>query len=101
MVVAAEMGVKLASLLVSDGLVASPFGATKESMKRVSGFVLRGRTEPFLFGFAAGIELASLLVPATGNDSPRSFPLLATPTPHVSCVLYPEQSFPWSKHWEQ
>ena len=24
---------------------------------------------------------------AIGRDSPRSFPRLATPTPHVSCVL--------------
>lgn len=51
--------------------------------------------------FGTGIEEASLLVPATGRESPRSFPLLATPTPHVNWVLYPEQSFPWSRHCEQ
>ena len=31
---------------------------------------------------------------AIGNAKPRSLPLLATPTPHVKVVLYPEQSFP-------
>ncbi len=31
---------------------------------------------------------------AIGNARPRSLPLLATPTPHVSVVLYPEQSLP-------
>ena len=36
-----------------------------------------------------------------GRDSPRSFPLLATPTPQVRVVLYPEQSFPTSKHCVQ
>ena len=41
------------------------------------------------------------LVPAIGNDSPRSLPLLATPTPHVNVVLYPAQSFPFSKHGVQ
>jgi hypothetical protein len=39
--------------------------------------------------------------PAIGNESPRNFPLLATPTPHVNVVLYPEQSLPSSKHCEQ
>lgn len=38
---------------------------------------------------------------ATGRDRPLSFPRLATPTPQVSCVLYPEHSFPTSKHCEQ
>jgi len=37
----------------------------------------------------------------TGRDRPRSFPRLATPTPQVNCVLYPEQSFPTSRHCEQ
>ena len=32
---------------------------------------------------------------------PRSFPLLATPTPHVNVVLYPEHSFPMSMHCVQ
>lgn len=36
-----------------------------------------------------------------GRDKPRSLPRLATPTPHVSCVLYPEHSLPISRHWEQ
>lgn len=44
---------------------------------------------------AAGADLA------TGRESPRSFPRLATPTPQVSWVLYPEHSFPNSKHCEQ
>jgi hypothetical protein len=38
---------------------------------------------------------------AMGSDKPRSLPRLATPTPHVSCVLYPEHSLPISKHCEQ
>ena len=44
---------------------------------------------------------ATFLLFAMGNDRPRSFPLLATPTPQVNVVLYPEQSFPLSKHWVQ
>ena len=36
----------------------------------------------------------ALLDDAIGSDNPRSLPLLATPTPHVSVVLYPEQSLP-------
>lgn len=36
-----------------------------------------------------------------GKDKPRSLPLLATPTPHVRVVRYPEQSLPFSRHWEQ
>lgn len=38
---------------------------------------------------------------STGNDMPRSLPLLATPTPQVNCVRYPEQSFPMPRHCEQ
>lgn len=38
---------------------------------------------------------------ATGHDKPRNFPLLATPTPHVNVVLYPEHSFPISRHCPQ
>ena len=38
---------------------------------------------------------------ATGSESPRSLPLLATPTPQVKVVLYPEHSFPLSRHCEQ
>lgn len=37
----------------------------------------------------------------TGRCWPRSFPRLATPTPHVNVVLYPEHSRPRSRHWEQ
>ena len=37
----------------------------------------------------------------TGSFWPRSFPRLATPTPHVNVVLYPEHSRPRSRHWEQ
>ena len=36
-----------------------------------------------------------------GKDMPRSFPRLATPTPHVKVVLYPEHSFPISTHCPQ
>lgn len=38
---------------------------------------------------------------AIGSERPRSFPRLATPTPQVNWVLYPEHSFPTSKHCEQ
>jgi len=34
----------------------------------------------------------------TGSVIPLNFPRLATPTPHVSVVLYPEQFFPISMH---
>lgn len=53
----------------------------------------RGRLAGGLLG--AGADLA------TGRESPRSFPRLATPTPQVNWVLYPEHSFPTSKHCEQ
>lgn len=46
-------------------------------------------------GMVAGRE------PATGRDSPRNLPRLATPTPHVRVVLYPEHSWPRPIHWEQ
>lgn len=38
---------------------------------------------------------------ATGRDIPRSFPRLATPTPQVRVVRYPEHSFPSSMHCPQ
>jgi hypothetical protein len=38
---------------------------------------------------------------AIGRDNPRSFPRLATPTPQVKVVRYPEHSFPISIHWPQ
>lgn len=38
---------------------------------------------------------------AIGNARPRNLPLLATPTPQVKVVLYPEQSLPASRHCEQ
>lgn len=38
---------------------------------------------------------------ATGNDMPRSFPRLATPTPQVKVVRYPEHSLPISMHCPQ
>lgn len=38
---------------------------------------------------------------ATGKDIPRSFPRLATPTPQVNVVRYPEHSFPSSMHCPQ
>jgi hypothetical protein len=38
---------------------------------------------------------------AMGSDRPRSFPRLATPTPQVKVVLYPEHSFPISMHCPQ
>lgn len=37
----------------------------------------------------------------TGQVIPRSLPLLATPTPHVRVVLYPEHSLPISMHCVQ
>lgn len=47
------------------------------------------------------VTAGNFSVPATGNDKPRSLPLLATPFPHVNCVLYPPQSFPSCKHLAQ
>jgi hypothetical protein len=38
---------------------------------------------------------------AIGKDMPRSFPRLATPTPHVRVVRYPEHSFPFLTHCSQ
>jgi hypothetical protein len=51
--------------------------------------------------FAAGGLLGAGADFATGRDRPLSFPRLATPTPQVNCVLYPEHSLPTSRHWEQ
>ena len=53
----------------------------------------RGRFEGGLLG--AGADFAM------GRERPRSLPLLATPTPQVNWVLYPEHSLPTSRHWEQ
>lgn len=39
--------------------------------------------------------------PETGKDKPRSFPRLATPTPHVNVVLYPEHRPPRFRHCVQ
>lgn len=54
----------------------------------------------FLLSWAAS-SAAALALPAIGNVCPRNLPRLATPTFHVSCVLYPEQSAPSSRHCEQ
>ena len=70
---------------------------------------VRARVDPS-FASLRGAEMglsslssacAALLEDAIGNDNPRSLPLLATPTPHVKVVLYPEQSFPWSRQGVQ
>jgi hypothetical protein len=53
----------------------------------------RGRATGGLLGIGADF--------ATGRDKPRSLPRLATPTPQVNCVLYPEHSLPSSRHCEQ
>lgn len=56
--------------------------------------------EDFGFNFAAfPVDFSSDSI--TGSCWPRSFPRLATPTPHVNVVLYPEHSRPRSRHWEQ
>ncbi len=52
-------------------------------------------------GRAAGGLLATGADFATGRDKPRNLPLLATPTPQVNWVLYPEHSLPTSRHCEQ
>ena len=60
-------------------------------------------TEPVL-RFFAGLSFstgATFLLFAIGKARPRNFPLLATPTPHVKTVLYPEQSLPRSRHCVQ
>lgn len=59
-----------------------------------------------LFLRLASISVGLASVPsaflfAIGHESPRSLPLLATPTPHVKVVLYPEHSFPMSIHCVQ
>jgi hypothetical protein len=46
-------------------------------------------------------SLPSSFLLATGLERPLSLPRLATPTPHVNVVLYPEQSFPISMHGVQ
>lgn len=46
-------------------------------------------------------SLPSGFLLATGLERPLSLPRLATPTPHVNVVLYPEQSFPISMHGVQ
>lgn len=48
----------------------------------------------FLLSALASLPPAVLLDVAIGKESPRSFPLLATPMPQVKVVLYPEQSLP-------
>ena len=52
-------------------------------------------------GRAAGGLLGTGADFATGRDKPRSLPRLATPTPQVNWVLYPEHSLPTSRHCEQ
>lgn len=55
-----------------------------------------------VWGFESRVVLALCVVDlATGKDMPRSLPRLATPTPHVKVVRYPEHSFPSSMHWPQ
>ena len=39
------------------------------------------------FSSSSSMLCAALFDFGMGNERPRSFPLLATPTPHVSCVL--------------
>lgn len=46
-------------------------------------------------------SLPSGFLLATGLERPLSLPRLATPTPHVNVVLYPEQSFPIVMHGVQ
>jgi hypothetical protein len=85
-VVSGLLGTELADS--SFTLTSSPFPLAREVVEMALGRVLGG-----LFG--AGADLA------TGSERPLSFPRLATPTPHVNCVLYPEHSFPISRHCEQ
>jgi hypothetical protein len=47
------------------------------------------------------VVVAAAVAFAMGNDRPRSLPRLATPTPQVRVVRYPEHSFPISIHWPQ
>lgn len=71
-------------------------GGRSEAGTVVEGF-LRGCDRLFLLVTPTGPSAFS----ATGHVRPRSFPRLAIPTPHVKVVLYPEQSFPISRHWPQ
>ena len=47
------------------------------------------------------VVVAAEVAFAMGSDRPRSLPRLATPTPQVRVVRYPEHSFPISMHWPQ
>ncbi len=47
------------------------------------------------------MSLPSTFLFAMGQAKPRSLPLLATPTPQVNVVLYPEHSLPMSMHCVQ
>ena len=66
------------------------------------GFGVGGRDAlPAVDGTPSALPVLFVAVEATGSDRPRSFPRLATPTPQVSWVLYPEQVFPRSMHCVQ
>ena len=67
-----------------------------------AGFLFDDDDEPSLVstGLEVGVEVGEGFF-ATGNERPRSLPRLATPTPQVRVVLYPEQSLPCSIHWVQ
>ena len=92
-----------ASLLGGDVLVGDVWlvvvgvGVTDDSTTAPS-------SEPFL-RFATLLlvdgSLPSGFLLATGLERPLSLPRLATPTPHVNVVLYPEQSFPIVMHGVQ
>jgi hypothetical protein len=63
--------------------------------------LLRGAPAPFFLTAAGLSSFPAFLLVATGRERPRSFPRLATPTPQVKVVLYPEQSLPRSRHCVQ
>ena len=81
---------------------AYPFSCLKVSVLKCDLFDVDPTLLLFpLFCCCCCSQATAFLLFATGRDSPRSFPRLATPTPHVNCVLYPEHVLPRSMHWVQ
>jgi hypothetical protein len=99
--------------MLSEGYGVSLLGGDERGGKALFGMVGVGVCEDstaapsneLFLRFATPLvipdSVASIFLLATGLERPRSLPRLATPTPHVNVVLYPEQSFPISMHGVQ
>lgn len=92
-----ELGSMLTKLYVVDA-PALPFmvalvGLRKGAPSMESDALRVGPSFASFFGPSVFLPSSSSMLWAAlfdfgmGNERPRSFPLLATPTPHVSCVL--------------